>query len=174
MRFTGLFIAVTALFTLALLSTANVPPSGLALAAAQSGSGGQSGSDSSGSGSSGSGSDDECRRDSSGSGSSGSGSSGSGDGDGNPIEGRRIFVRENCYSCHGGFAGGLMCPSLREDRPDESDVRDVIEEGTENGMPPFPHLDNERDIENLAAYFGTLRTRCEPTFFHWWEPVPTQ
>ena len=107
---------------------------------------------------------------------SGTGSSGSGDDDddGNPIEGRRIFVKENCYSCHGGFAGGAMCPSLRVDRPDESDVEKVIEEGTENGMPPFPHLNNDRDIENLAAYFQSLRTRREPTFFHWWEPVPTQ
>jgi mono/diheme cytochrome c family protein len=96
------------------------------------------------------------------------------DDDGNPIEGRRIYMRENCYICHGGFAGGAMCPSLREDPPDESDVEDVIEEGTENGMPPFPHLNNERDIENLAAYFQTLRTRREPTFTHWWEPVPTQ
>jgi mono/diheme cytochrome c family protein len=104
--------------------------------------------------------------------SSGSGS-GDDDDDGNPIEGRRIFVRENCYSCHGGFAGGGFCPSLREDPPDESDVEEVIEEGTENGMPPFPHL-NEEDIENLAAYFQTLRTRREPTFTHWWEPIPTQ
>ena len=95
------------------------------------------------------------------------------DDDGNPIEGRRVFVRENCYSCHGGFAGGGFCPSLREDPPDESDVEEVIEEGTENGMPPFPHL-NEEDIENLAAYFQTLRTRREPTFTHWWEPIPTQ
>ena len=103
----------------------------------------------------------------------GSGSGGDDD-DGNPIEGRRIFVRENCYSCHGGFAGGGFCPSLREDRPDESDVRDVIRNGTENGMPPFPQLNNEVDIENLAAYFQSLRTRREPTFLHWWEPVPTQ
>jgi mono/diheme cytochrome c family protein len=102
-----------------------------------------------------------------------SGSTGAGDDDGNPIEGRRIYMRENCYVCHGGFAGGGMCPSLREDPPDESDVEEVIEEGTENGMPPFPHL-NEEDIENLAAYFQTLRTRREPTFTHWWEPIPTQ
>ena len=95
------------------------------------------------------------------------------DDDGNPIEGRRIYMRENCYVCHGGFAGGGMCPTLREDPPDESDVEKVIEEGTENGMPPFPHL-NEEDIENLAAYFQTLRTRREPTFTHWWEPIPTQ
>lgn len=137
MTFRGLLITMFVLFTLMLWSTAGVPPSGLTVAAADSG------------------------------------GTSAGDDDGNPIEGRRIFVRENCYSCHGGFAGGAMCPSLREDPPDESDVEDVIEEGTENGMPPFPHLDEE-DIENLAAYFQTLRTRREPTFTHWWEPIPTQ
>jgi mono/diheme cytochrome c family protein len=103
---------------------------------------------------------------------SASGGSGSDD-DGNPIEGRRIYMRENCYVCHGGFAGGGMCPSLRRDPPDKSDVEKVVEEGTENGMPPFPHL-TEEDIENLCAYFQTLRTRREPTFTHWWEPIPTQ
>ena len=152
---------MTAVFIVTLLSTFTVPQSGLALAAVQTG------SDSSGSGDSGD-DDRECsaplvmRTDNSGSGS-----------DGNEIEGRRLFVRENCYSCHGGFAGGLMCPNLRDDKPNESDVRNVVENGTENGMPPYPHL-TEQDIENLCAYFQSLRTRCEPTFFNWWEPVPTQ
>ena len=140
MRFKELALAITAVFTLILLSAVTVPR-GLAMAAQQSGS------------NSGPGSDD--------------------DGNGSPIEGRRIFVRENCAYCHGGYAGGLMCPSLREDPPDESDVRHVVEEGTENGMPPYPEL-NEQDIRNLAAYFQTLRTRREPTFTHWWEPIPTQ
>lgn len=141
MTFKGLALAITAVFTLILLSALTVPPRGLAMAAQQSGS------------NSGPGHDD--------------------DGNGSPIEGRRIFVRENCVYCHGGYAGGLMCPSLREDRPDESEVRDVVRNGTENGMPPFPEL-TEQDIRNLAAYFQTLRTRREPTFTHWWEPVPTQ
>jgi mono/diheme cytochrome c family protein len=92
---------------------------------------------------------------------------------GSPIEGRRIFMRENCYSCHGGFAGGNMCPSLRERKPDDDEVRQVVRNGTRNGMPPFPEL-TEVDIQNLAAYFESLRTRREPTFTHWWEPVPTQ
>ena len=94
--------------------------------------------------------------------------------DGDPIEGRKIFLRDNCYSCHGVRAGGGRCPSLREDPPNESDVEDAVEEGRTNGMPPFPNL-TERDIENLAAYFESLGTRNEPTFTHWWEPgVPTQ
>lgn len=95
------------------------------------------------------------------------------DDDGSAIEGRRIFVRENCYSCHGGFAGGNMCPSLRDERPDDDEVREVVRNGTRNGMPPYPEL-TELDIQNLAAYFDTLRRDNEPTFTHWWEPVPTQ
>jgi mono/diheme cytochrome c family protein len=97
------------------------------------------------------------------------------DDDGNPINGRKVFLRENCYSCHGGRAGGGMCPSLREDPPDESDIDDVIEEGTENGMPSYEGRVSEREIEDLAAYFETLRTPREPTFTHWWEPgIPSQ
>jgi mono/diheme cytochrome c family protein len=155
MRFRGLLFAMTALFTLTLLSTLTVPQSGLALAAVQSGSG------SSGSG-------DPCpgfvRIDNSGPGNAE---------DGSPIEGRRIYMRENCYICHGGFAGGGMCPSLRDPRPGVDKVREVIQNGTENGMPPFPEL-TEQDIRNLCAYMQSLRTPCEPTFTHWWEPIPTQ
>ena len=93
--------------------------------------------------------------------------------DGSPREGRRIFLRENCYGCHGGRAGGGMCPSLREDEPDEDDIRRVIRNGTPNGMPPFPQL-TSRDIEHLEAYFDTLGDDDEPTFTHWWEPFPTR
>jgi mono/diheme cytochrome c family protein len=93
--------------------------------------------------------------------------------DGNPIEGRRIYMRENCYVCHGGFVGGGMCPSLRDRRPDVDEVREAVRRGTRNGMPRFPEL-TEQDIRNVAAYFQTLRTQREPTFTHWWEPVPTQ
>ena len=140
MKFKVLLLATTALFIVTLVSTATVRPSGLLLAASETGIG-----------------------------SSGSGS----DPDGSPIEGRRIYMRENCYICHGGFAGGGMCPSLREPRPDEDEVREVVRNGTRNGMPPFPEL-TEVDIRNLAAYFDSLRRDNEPTFTHWWEPVPTQ
>jgi len=95
--------------------------------------------------------------------------------DGDPINGRKVFLRENCYICHGGRGGGGMCPSLREDPPDESDVRHAVEEGTESGMPSFAGRISRREMEDLAAYFESFRSVREPTFTHWWEPgVPSR
>jgi cytochrome c551 len=88
-------------------------------------------------------------------------------------EGRRVFLRENCYGCHGGRAGGGMGPNFRGDRPDSGDVSEVVRQGAEEGMPRYPNL-TAQDIQNLGAYFRSLRTSAEPTFTHWWEPVPTQ
>ena len=88
-------------------------------------------------------------------------------------EGRRVFLRENCYGCHGGRAGGGMGPNFRGDRPDAGDVSEAVRQGEGSGMPAFPNLTSQ-DIQNLGAYFQSLRTTAEPTFTHWWEPVPTQ
>lgn len=88
-------------------------------------------------------------------------------------EGRRIYLRDNCYGCHGGRGGGGMGPNFRSDRPDADDVREAVREGKDKGMPTFPNLSTQ-DINNLGAYFRSLRTSAEPKFTHWWEPVPTQ
>jgi cytochrome c oxidase cbb3-type subunit 3 len=87
------------------------------------------------------------------------------------INGRKLFLRENCYGCHGGRGGGGMCPSLRRDRPDEDSV---IREGTPSGMPPYGQRLSAREIQDLIAYIQSLRTNNEPTFTHWWEGVPSQ
>jgi cytochrome c551 len=94
---------------------------------------------------------------------------------GDPVNGRKVFLRENCYGCHGGRAGGGMCPSLRDDRPDEGDVEDAVLNGRPQGMPSFRTRVTAREILDLAAYFDSLRSPQEPTFTHWWEPgTPTQ
>jgi cytochrome c551 len=92
---------------------------------------------------------------------------------GSPVEGRRVFLANNCYGCHGGRAGGGMCPNFRDNKPQESDVENAIRQGEPTGMPAFPNL-TDQDIKNVAAYFQSLRTPAEPTFTHWWEPVPSQ
>jgi len=94
-------------------------------------------------------------------------------GGGSPVEGRRVFLRENCYGCHGGRAGGGMGPNFRDDRPTADDVENAVENGLPGGMPAFHNL-KDQDIRNLVAYINSLRTPAEPTFTHWWEPVPSQ
>jgi cytochrome c len=82
------------------------------------------------------------------------------DNQGDPIAGRKLFVENNCYICHGGRGGGGMCPSLRDNKPDQGDV--------------FAAILARPDMEDLFAYIDSLRTPAEPTFTHWWEANPTQ
>ena len=60
--------------------------------------------------------------------------------DGNPVIGRAIFVRDNCSSCHGQFGQGGMGPNLREESPNDDEVRDAVLNGTRTGMPSFRGL----------------------------------
>jgi cytochrome c551 len=94
-------------------------------------------------------------------------------GGGSAMEGRRVFLANNCYGCHGGRAGGGMGPNFRDDRPTADDVENAVENGLPGGMPRFENL-KDQDIRNLVAYIKSLRTPAEPTFTHWWEPVPSQ
>jgi len=97
------------------------------------------------------------------------------DDNGDPINGRKVYLRENCYICHGGRVGGGMCPSFRDDPRDESDVEDAVLNGTSSGMPSFRGRVTQREIVNIASYFATLRSAREPTFTHWWETrTPTR
>ena len=94
---------------------------------------------------------------------------------GDRINGRKVYLKNNCYICHGGRGGGGMCPSLREDPiTDPGDVAEFVLNGTASGMPSYRGFVTDQEIRDLAAYFGSLRTGQEPTFTHWWETVPSQ
>ncbi len=90
-------------------------------------------------------------------------------------EGRRLFLANNCYGCHGGRAGGSSfgAPQFRRERPELGDLTEAIREGEDRGMPAFPNLNNTTAINNLYAYLQTLGTSSEPIFNRWWEPMPT-
>jgi mono/diheme cytochrome c family protein len=103
-----------------------------------------------------------------------SGSRHGGDDDfGNPVIGRAIFVRDNCYSCHGTFGGGGDGPNLREDPPDQDDVEEAVLEGMPTGMPSFARLLDRNEVADLAAYIQTLGSIEEPVSTHWWEFIPS-
>ena len=85
-------------------------------------------------------------------------------------EGRRLFLKLNCYSCHGMAAGGGMGPRIV--RAEKGDVREVLIQGEDGGMPSYAAYVNDRDINNIAAYLKTIGTPDEPTFRDWWVKIP--
>jgi mono/diheme cytochrome c family protein len=93
----------------------------------------------------------------------------------NPAEeGRRVWLANNCYGCHGVRAGGASfnAPPFRSENPELGDLKEVLRQGGDNGMPAFPKL-TATDAANLFAYLRSLGTSTEPTFLRWWEVVPT-
>jgi cytochrome c551 len=90
---------------------------------------------------------------------------------GNAIRGRKVYLKANCYGCHGGRGGGGMGKSLREERESEAEA---ILDGTGSGMPAYRGILTSAEISDVGAYIRSLRTAAEPTFTHWWEAVPSQ
>ena len=103
-----------------------------------------------------------------------SGAALAGDDDGNPVIGRAIFVRDNCSGCHGNDGGGGMGPNLREDQPNDDEVRDAVLNGTPTGMPSFRGLLGNRDVEHLIEYLDTLEDDDEPVFSNWQDFIPSR
>lgn len=87
-------------------------------------------------------------------------------------EGRRVYLQYNCYVCHGMRAGGAMGPNIAHS--EGGDLREVVMEGGEGGMPSYRGIATATDIANLIAYLSSIGTPNEPTFNDWWVPVPTK
>jgi cytochrome c551 len=97
-------------------------------------------------------------------------------------EGRRVYMKLNCYGCHGIRGAGGMGPSLREDETDEGRSRREVGEtdelaekvlhGAEEGMPKFSRYVDQTDIANLTAYIRSLGGPNEPVFDVWWKKNP--
>ena len=84
-------------------------------------------------------------------------------------QGRQLFIRNNCYSCHGGLAGGAMGPSLRDTTwlygGTEQAIVATLQQGRPAGMPSYSKLLSEQEMRQIATYIKSLRTQAEPTFF---------
>jgi mono/diheme cytochrome c family protein len=89
-------------------------------------------------------------------------------------EGRRAWMANNCWGCHGVRAGGsgFNAPPFRRERPELGDLTEVLREGGDKGMPAFRNL-SATDVANLNAYLQSLGTSTEPIFLRWWEAIPT-
>ena len=87
-----------------------------------------------------------------------------------PGEGRRLFLKLNCYSCHGMGATGGMGPNIVG--RDLDTVRSPVLGGREGGMPSFAAYVDDKDIRRIARYLGSIGTDKEPFFNDWWVPIP--
>ncbi len=86
-------------------------------------------------------------------------------------EGRRLFLKLNCYGCHGMRGLGGMGPALQGEG---AEVASAVLQGKPGGMPSFSAYVTDVDLANLTAYVGTLGTPEEPVFLHWWEETPSE
>lgn len=85
------------------------------------------------------------------------------------VQGRQLFIENNCYGCHGGLAGGAMGPSLRDTTwkfgGSDSSIYHSIHDGRPMGMPPWAGRLNDRQIGAIIEYIHSIRTKAEPQFF---------
>lgn len=88
------------------------------------------------------------------------------------VVGRALFLRYNCYGCHGGLAGGAMGPSLRDTTwkygGTDTAIFNTIYQGRPLGMPHWGGVIPDSEIHLLVAYIRSLRTDAEPKFFFQW------
>lgn len=85
-------------------------------------------------------------------------------------EGRRSYLKLNCYGCHGMFAAGAMGPSIIG--AERGDVSEAVLQGKGEGMPSFRDYVTSTDITNLTRYLDSIGTPAEPVFMDWWKKVP--
>lgn len=85
-------------------------------------------------------------------------------------EGRRTYLKYNCYGCHGMGAAGGMGPNIIH--AEQGDLNEVIQQGGEGGMPSFKAYLNSTDVNNLSAYLNSIGSKSEPKFKDWWVDVP--
>jgi mono/diheme cytochrome c family protein len=85
-------------------------------------------------------------------------------------EGRRAYLKYNCYGCHGPRAAGGMGPNIQH--AESGDLSEAVLEGEDGGMPSYSRIVTATDIANLGAYLRSIGTTSEPRFNDWWLPVP--
>ena len=82
------------------------------------------------------------------------------------VQGRRAYLRLNCYGCHGDYAqGNTMGPNVQGNG---GDVAEAV--NGDGGMPSFTKVLCPNDVANLTAYLNgvkALQTNGTPQLLDW-------
>ncbi|MFQ5889794.1 MAG: c-type cytochrome [Gemmatimonadota bacterium] len=74
--------------------------------------------------------------------------------------GRKLFLKFNCYGCHGTQGGGGMGKPINDTRwaygGDDASVLETIRNGREGGMPAFRDILTEDEIWKVMAFLRSL------------------
>ena len=90
---------------------------------------------------------------------------------GSITEGRRTWLKLNCYGCHGMDASGGMGPNVQH--AESGDLSEAVMSGEDDGgMPSFRKYATSTDVANLYAYLHSIGTASEPTWVDWWNTNP--
>jgi mono/diheme cytochrome c family protein len=87
-------------------------------------------------------------------------------------EGRRAWLKFNCYGCHGNNAAGGMGPNVQGAEAGDVIAAMLQGDATEGGMRSFNQYATRTDAQNIVAYLNAIGTKAEPTWLDWWNPVP--
>ena len=83
-------------------------------------------------------------------------------------EGRKLYLKWNCYGCHGTMGGGGMGPPLLDEQwlygGDDASVLESIREGRE--MPSFKDRLTEDEIWKIIAYIRSYY-KGDPSKVSW-------
>ncbi len=82
-------------------------------------------------------------------------------------EGRRAWLRYNCYGCHGMRAAGGMGRNIQRSTSDEVWVA-LNGSARSDGMRNYKNIMTYADALNIAAYLATIGTTREPRWNDWW------
>lgn len=85
-------------------------------------------------------------------------------------EGRRLYLKLNCYSCHGDRGAGGMGPKVAH--AEYGDVSEKVLQGAGEGMVSYRAYVNTQDVKNIAAYLASIGKPEEPKFRDWWVAIP--
>jgi mono/diheme cytochrome c family protein len=82
-------------------------------------------------------------------------------------QGRKAWMKYNCYGCHGNNAAGGMGPNIQHQGG--GDVSEAMNgDAKEGGMRSYAGIATATDATNISTYLGTIGTPNEPKWLDWW------
>lgn len=85
-------------------------------------------------------------------------------------QGRKLYLKYNCYGCHGTLGGGGMGKPLNDEEwlygGDDASVIETILQGRGGGMPSFKELLSNEETWKIIAYIRSYY-RGDPAKVSW-------